>query len=71
MDVSSIPPQKLLEYFPRLEEIADKVLWGTDWPSPGVNEMKINIEKFQALPICDATKRKILYDNAARLFPPL
>ncbi|MBI2930518.1 MAG: amidohydrolase, partial [Planctomycetes bacterium] len=35
MDVSSIPPQKLLEYFPRLEEIADKVLWGSDWPAPG------------------------------------
>jgi uncharacterized protein len=69
MDVSSIPPQKLLEYFPRIEDIADKVLWGTDWPSPGVHEMKINIEKFQALPIREEVKRKILYDNAAGLFP--
>jgi predicted TIM-barrel fold metal-dependent hydrolase len=69
MDVSSIPPQKLLEYFPRLEEIADKVLWGTDWPSPGVSEMRINVEKFNALPISGAAKRKILYDNAVRLFP--
>jgi predicted TIM-barrel fold metal-dependent hydrolase len=69
MDVSSIPPQKLLEYFPRLEEIADKVLWGSDWPSPGVSGMRSNIEKFQALPISLAAKRKILYDNAARLFP--
>jgi uncharacterized protein len=69
MDVSSIPPQKLLEYFPRIEEIADKILWGTDWPSPGVSKMKINAEKFDALSISDAAKRKILYDNAARLFP--
>jgi predicted TIM-barrel fold metal-dependent hydrolase len=69
MDVSSIPPQKLLEYFPRIEDIADKVLWGTDWPSPGVSEMKINVDKFNALPLSDATKRKVLYDNAARLFP--
>jgi predicted TIM-barrel fold metal-dependent hydrolase len=69
MDVSSIPPQKLLEYFPRLEEIADKVLWGTDWPSPGVSEMKINVETFQALSIREEVKRKILYHNAARLFP--
>jgi predicted TIM-barrel fold metal-dependent hydrolase len=69
MDISSIPPQKLLEYFPRIEDIAGKVLWGTDWPSPGVNEMKINIEKFQALPIREEAKRKILYDNAAQLFP--
>ena len=35
LEVSGIPPAKLLEYFPRLEEIADKTIWGTDWPSPG------------------------------------
>lgn len=69
MDISGIPPQKLLEYFPRIEDIADKVLWGTDWPGPGVPEIKGNIEKFNALPIRDEAKRKILYDNAARLFP--
>ena len=27
MDISGIPPQQLMEYFPRIEEIADKVLW--------------------------------------------
>jgi hypothetical protein len=69
MDISGIPPQKLTEYFPRIEEIADKVLWGTDWPGPGVPEIKGNIEKFKALPIGDAAKRKILYDNSARLLP--
>jgi predicted TIM-barrel fold metal-dependent hydrolase len=69
MDVSGIPPQKLLEYFPRLEEIAEKVLFGTDWPGPGVPDMRGNIENFKALPLSEATRRKILYDNAARLFP--
>jgi predicted TIM-barrel fold metal-dependent hydrolase len=69
MDISGIPPQKLMEYFPRIEDIADKVLWGTDWPGPGVPEIKGNIEKFHALPIGAEAKRKILYDNAARLFP--
>jgi hypothetical protein len=69
MDISGIPPQKLLEYFPRIEDIADKVLWGTDWPGPGVPEIKGNMDKFNALPIRTDAKRKILYDNAARLFP--
>jgi len=69
MDISGIPPQKLLEYFPRLEEIADKVLFGTDWPGPGVPEIRGNIEKFLALPLSAAARQKILYDNAARLFP--
>jgi len=69
MDISGIPPQKLLEYFPRLEEIADKVLFGTDWPGPGVRSVRGNLEQFLALPLADAARRKILYDNAARLFP--
>jgi hypothetical protein len=69
MDISGIPPQKLMEYFPRIEEIADKVLFGTDWPGPGVPCVKGNIAKFRALPISPAAQQKILYDNAARLFP--
>ncbi len=69
MDISSIPARRLLEYFPRLEEIADKVLFGTDWPGFGMNDMKAGIEGFLALPISAAAKRKILYGNAARLFP--
>ena len=69
MDISGIPPQRLMEYFPRIEEIADKVLFGTDWPGPGVPGVIGNIEKFRALPISPASQQKILYDNAARLFP--
>jgi predicted TIM-barrel fold metal-dependent hydrolase len=68
MDISSIPPKRLLEYFPRLEEIADKVLFGTDWPGFGVNDLRANIESFEAVPLSPAARRKILYDNAARLF---
>ncbi len=69
LDLSGIPPKKLLEYLPRLEEIADKCLWGTDWPSPGVLSMKKNVEEFLALPISEDAKRRILWDNAARILP--
>jgi predicted TIM-barrel fold metal-dependent hydrolase len=31
--------------------------------------VKGNIEKFRALPIAPNAQQKILYDNAARLFP--
>jgi len=68
LDVSSIPPQKLLEYFPRLEEMADKVLWGSDWPAPGVPGMRENADRFLALPISDGAKRRIAHENARRLF---
>ena len=68
LEVSGIPPAKLLEYFPRLEEIAHKTIWGTDWPSPGVKSMRANVERFLELPLSEESKRAILYDNAARLF---
>jgi predicted TIM-barrel fold metal-dependent hydrolase len=69
MDISGIPPQKLLEYFPRIEEIADKVLWGTDWPAPGVTSLRKNIDEFRALNYGAEVERKVFWENAARLFP--
>lgn len=68
LELSGIPPARLLEWFPRLEEMADRVVWGSDWPSPGVTSMRANVEQFLALPIGEAARRKILYENAARLF---
>ena len=46
LDLSGIPPKKLLEYLPRLEDLSDKCLWGTDYPSPGVLSMKENVAQF-------------------------
>ncbi len=59
MDISGIPPQKLLlEYFPRLEEIADKVLFGTDWSGFGVRDVGENIAKFKTLPLSEAASTR-------------
>jgi predicted TIM-barrel fold metal-dependent hydrolase len=69
LDVSGIPPAKLLEYIPRHAEIADRVLWGTDWPSPGVKDLRQNIDQFLALPLSDAHRKAILETNALALFP--
>jgi len=68
MDVSGIPPKSLLEYFPKLERIASRVLWGTDWPGPGVPSPRRNVEEFWALPLAEASKRRILGENASLLF---
>jgi len=69
MDVSSVPPRAIPRYFPRLAEIADKVLYGSDWPSPGVRSMALNLEGFLALELPDEAKRKIVQDNARKLWP--
>jgi predicted TIM-barrel fold metal-dependent hydrolase len=71
LDISGIPPKSLLRYFPRLKDVAHKVLWGTDWPSPGVVSMKRNVEDFRALGLGQDLEQKILWDNANALFPSL
>ena len=68
VDLSGIPPKALSRYFPRLTQIADKVLWGTDWPSPGVASMKRNVEEFRSLNLGEEVERKILWENAEKLF---
>jgi uncharacterized protein len=69
LDISGIPPRTLLQYFPRLEEIAHKALFGTDWPGPGVPDMGRNLEEFRALPLSDAAKQQILSKTALEVWP--
>jgi hypothetical protein len=69
LELSGIPPGKLLEYFPRLEEIGDRVVWGTDWPSPGVKDMRGNLDQFRALPLSDELKDRITRVTPLALFP--
>jgi len=69
MDVASVPPKAALRYFPRLAEIADKVLYGSDWPSPGVRSMAGNARDFQELPLPKEAIVKIMETNARTLFP--
>jgi hypothetical protein len=65
MEVAGLPPQKLLTYFPELDRLADKVIFGSDWP--GVRTMKENIQAIRGLPLGEEAKQKILGGNAAKL----
>lgn len=69
LDISGIPPKTLLMYFPRLEEIAAKTLFGTDWPGPGVPDVKKNLEDFRALPLGEPVKEQILSKTALSIWP--
>ncbi len=69
LDISGIPPKTLLKYFPRLEEIAAKTLFGTDWPGPGVPDVKKNLEDFRALPLSETTREQILSKTALTIWP--
>lgn len=69
LDISGIPPKTLLKYFPRLEEIAHKTLFGTDWPGPGVPDIKKNLDDFRALPLTEEIKQQILSKTALSIWP--
>ena len=69
LDISGIPPRTLLDSFPRLQEIATKTLFGTDWPGPGVPEIKRNLDDFRHLDISEPAKRAILSETALTIWP--
>jgi uncharacterized protein len=69
LDISGIPPRRLLEYFPRLAEIAHKTLFGTDWPGPGVPDIKQNVDEFRALDMPEAMRQQIFRRTAATIWP--
>ncbi|MCS7094465.1 MAG: amidohydrolase family protein [Thaumarchaeota archaeon] len=71
LDISGIPPNRLLEYFPRITEIADRVIFGSDWPSPGVKGMRANALEILKLPIPEDVKERILGLNFEHLFRSL
>jgi predicted TIM-barrel fold metal-dependent hydrolase len=54
-----------LDYFPELERVADKVVFGSDWP--GMPHVGRNIEAIRELPLSEETKDKILGGNASRI----
>jgi uncharacterized protein len=69
LDLSGIPPPRIPEWFPRLDEIADRVFFGTDWPSPGVSSIAKNLAAVRSLAFAAGLAEKIVSSNALRLFP--
>jgi len=65
MELAGLPPQKIMTYFPELERVADKTIFGSDWP--GLTDLKGNIEVIRNLPLKEESKAKILGGNAAKL----
>lgn len=65
LELSGLPGKKLLDYFPELERLADKVVYGSDWP--GNPDLRRNVDAILSLPLKGETKEKILWKNAARI----
>ena len=65
LEISGLPPQNLLSYFPDMEKYIDKFVYGSDWP--GIKTIAFNAEAIKKLPLAEESIKKILYENAARI----
>lgn len=68
LELSGVPPNRLLDYFPQLPKLAGKLLFGTDWPGPGVKEIGANFAAFRALGLPREVEEAVLVDNPRRVF---
>ena len=66
MDITGLPPQNLLNYFPEFEKNREKIIFGSDWPAMPT-DIGENIESIKSLPLRDGTIEAILYGNAYRI----
>lgn len=69
LEISGVPPKRLLEYFPNLSRVADRLLFGSDWPGPGVEDIGQNLAAVRALPLDPELLEKMLVTNPERVFP--
>ena len=66
IDVTGLVPEKLLEFFPAMEKLSDKYVFGTDWPAMP-KSVAHNIEAISRLGLSSAALERIFYQNSARL----
>jgi hypothetical protein len=64
LEFSGLPPKRIPEYFPNLEELEDKLIFGSDWPGCNLREL---VNGFKNLPYSNKVKRKMLRENALKL----
>jgi uncharacterized protein len=69
LEVSSVPPKRLLEYFPELPRMPEKVLFGSDWPGPGVRDIGENLRAFRVAGLSASDLDRILQTNPETVFP--
>lgn len=65
LEIAGLPPSRLLDYYPELEKVSDKVIFGSDWPSPP--DITPGIEVIRNLPLSETAKENILGNNAAKI----
>jgi len=62
MEVSGLPPRNLRRYFPTLERVTEKVIFGSDWPT--ISDIRGNIKTIKELGLSKKAVEGILGGTA-------
>lgn len=65
LELSGVPAARVLQVYPELDRIRDRVIYGSDWPASPA--LQLVADRFRQLPLPDAAFTAMLWDNAARL----
>lgn len=65
LEVSGLPPSRLLDYFPKLQVLEGKVVFGTDFPV--LRSITDNVQAIRELPLRESFVHDILAGAASRL----
>jgi hypothetical protein len=66
IDVAGLVPSRLREHFPRLDRLADRLVFGSDWPAMPKSPDQ-NVRAIRALGLDADALDRVLFRNAARL----
>ncbi len=69
IDLSGLPPKNLLRYYPKLEKLSHRFVFGTDFP--GVPGIAVNAAAIAALGLSAEAQERIFWKNASQLLPGL
>jgi predicted TIM-barrel fold metal-dependent hydrolase len=64
LEISGLPPRNLRRYFPRLERLTDRMVFGSDFP--GLPSLAQNISDVRTIFGAEGA-RKVLWETGARL----
>jgi len=65
LEMSGVPAARVLQLFPELDRIRDRVVYGSDWPA--APSLDVVAERFRALPLSPASLTAMMRENAVRL----
>lgn len=66
IDVSGLVPQQLRQHFPDLDRLAERMVFGSDWPAMP-KSVRHNVDVIASLGLPATALDRIFHENAARL----